>query len=246
MKVRLTVKHKKANVKTVVLHSDALIGRSTECNLRLASGQISRKHCRLLINDERVAIEDLGSSNGTYLNEQKLESNSITTLSTGDLLSIGAVSFLIEYKDPSDETQIRKKSTKDAGDVPVKATEAEDVDITPAAGTPVFAKSSKETSEPTSSEDDDIDVDELSDGELEALLAEEDIEDDEEQSSIELESDDETPDAQINDAEETVRISAMDNPVIQEEFASPSEDEEKEDGDDDDEEDVMNFLQDLE
>ena len=246
MKVRLTVKHKKANVKTVVLHSDALIGRSTECNLRLASGQISRKHCRLLINDERVAIEDLGSANGTYLNEQKLESNSITTLSTGDLLSIGAVSFLIEYKDLSDETQIRKKSTKDAGDVPVKATEAEDVDITPAAGTPVFAKSSEETSEPTSSEDDDIDVDELSDEELEALLAEEDFEDDEEQFSIELETDDDTPDAQINDAEETVRISAMDNPVIQEEFASPSEDEEKEDGDDDDEEDVMNFLQDLE
>ena len=104
----------------------------------------------------------------------------------------------------------------------------------------------KETSEPTSSEDDDIDVDELSDEELEALLAEEDFEDDEEQFSIELETDDDTPDAQINDAEETVRISAMDNPVIQEEFASPSEDEEKEDGDDDDEEDVMNFLQDLE
>lgn len=108
MKVRLSVQHQKANVKTVVLHSNAVIGRSTECNLRLASGQVSRQHCQLLIDDQRVAIVDLGSSNGTFLNGQQLTANVETPLPSGAELEIGPVKFTVDYDDPNADTSIRK------------------------------------------------------------------------------------------------------------------------------------------
>lgn len=108
MKVRLSVQHRKANVKTVVLHSDAVIGRSTECNLRLASGQVSRKHCQLFIDEFRVAVMDLGSSNGTFLNGDPLEANVEVPLPPGAELEIGPVRFTVEYDDPSADTSIRR------------------------------------------------------------------------------------------------------------------------------------------
>ena len=255
MKVRLTVQHKKANVKTVVLHSDAVIGRSTECNLRLASGQISRKHCKLLINDERVAIEDLGSANGTYLNQEKLESKSISTVSPGDVISIGAVSFAVAYNDPTGETKIRKADPTAKMPESSKTTEdIESADVTPEAGTPVFAQSPSEDNEESSDDASGIDVDELTDEELEALLADEEFEEDEGQLSIELKSEENDSSEDFSESEETLKIAPEDNPMLQEEFATPDKaeagsesdaEEEDDDEDDEDEEDVMNFLQDL-
>ncbi|MDB4638031.1 MAG: FHA domain-containing protein [Planctomycetaceae bacterium] len=249
MKVRLTVQHKKANVKTVVLYSDAVIGRSTECNLRLASGQISRKHCKLLINDERVAIEDLGSANGTYLNKEKLESKSVTTISPGDVISIGSVSFAIAYNDPVAETKIRKTApVVKVPDSSKAKVDTDSSDITPTAGTPVFAQSASDDDEDSSGDVSGIDVDELSDEELEALLADEDFEEDEEQLSIELNTEEDDSGDQFSESEETLKIAPEDNPMLQEEFATPATSEaesETDEDDEEDEEDVMNFLQDL-
>ncbi|HSG72475.1 MAG TPA: FHA domain-containing protein [Planctomycetaceae bacterium] len=108
MKVRLTIQHEKANVKTVVLHSDALIGRSTECNLRVASGQVSRKHCKLIVRNDRVAVVDLASSNGTILDGEFLEANVETEIPPGGELEIGPVRFIVHYDASSADTQVRK------------------------------------------------------------------------------------------------------------------------------------------
>lgn len=109
MKVRLSVQHQKANVRTVVLHADAVIGRSTDCNLRLASGQVSRQHCQLLVSDDRVAIVDLGSSNGTFLNGTQIKPHEETPIPSGAELEIGPVKFTVDYDDPNAETSIRKQ-----------------------------------------------------------------------------------------------------------------------------------------
>jgi predicted component of type VI protein secretion system len=110
MKVRLTIQHDKANVKTVVLHSDALIGRSTECNLRVASGQVSRKHCKLLVRNDRVAVVDLGSSNGTILDGEYLEPNLETEVRAGGELEIGPVRFIVNYDESTADTQLRSSA----------------------------------------------------------------------------------------------------------------------------------------
>lgn len=154
MKVRLSVQHRKANVKTVVLHSDAVIGRSTECNLRLASGQVSRKHCQLFIDDIRVAVMDLGSSNGTFLNGDQLEANVEVPLPPGAELEIGPVRFTVEYDDPSADTSIRRGPAASA------VAEAEPPEVTVQESPPeaprrplLVAKAARKKAEPAQEDD---------------------------------------------------------------------------------------------
>jgi serine/threonine protein kinase len=52
---------------------------------------ISRRHCRLLYQDEHWFVEDLGSTNGTYLNQIKLTPNQPTPLDNGDIIRCGQI-----------------------------------------------------------------------------------------------------------------------------------------------------------
>ena len=47
-----------------------LIGRSDSCQLRPKSDSISRKHCIIVLKDNKVLIQDLKSRNGTYINRE--------------------------------------------------------------------------------------------------------------------------------------------------------------------------------
>ena len=67
-----------------------LIGRSTECALTLSDAGVSRFHSRLEWSDGQVTIEDLGSSNGTYVNGELVAQR--RTLADGDSIRIGTVS----------------------------------------------------------------------------------------------------------------------------------------------------------
>ena len=49
-----------------------LIGRSESCQLRPKSESVSRKHCIIVLKDNRVLIQDLKSRNGTYVNDKRL------------------------------------------------------------------------------------------------------------------------------------------------------------------------------
>jgi pSer/pThr/pTyr-binding forkhead associated (FHA) protein len=51
----------------VPLHDRLRIGRADENELVLRDGRVSRSHARIVEADGGFAIEDLGSSNGTYL-----------------------------------------------------------------------------------------------------------------------------------------------------------------------------------
>lgn len=71
-----------------------LIGRSTECTLRAGSSAISRRHCGIVRTDGKWMVRDLGSRNGTFLNDQKVETP--TALSVGDELRVGPLHFRVE------------------------------------------------------------------------------------------------------------------------------------------------------
>lgn len=76
-----------------------LIGRGDSCQLRPKSDSISRKHCVILQKDGKVIVADLGSRNGTFLNEKKLEPERAKVMSSGDVLRVGQLEFevLIEH-----------------------------------------------------------------------------------------------------------------------------------------------------
>lgn len=55
------------------LAGTTVVGRAPECQLRLEEASLSRKHARLTPTDEGVIIEDLGSTNGSFLNGERVQ-----------------------------------------------------------------------------------------------------------------------------------------------------------------------------
>ena len=64
-----------------------VIGRASDCTLSLPYPNVSRNHCRLLREGEQVFIEDLGSTNRTYVNGREISGR--LRLNDGDQLSVG-------------------------------------------------------------------------------------------------------------------------------------------------------------
>lgn len=104
MQVTLFVRAPKKPEKRVVVDHDVVIGRGKDCNLRVLSNDVSRQHCRLVIGESEVAIRDLGSGNGTLLNNQETEPNTDAVLSSGDIVRIGPLIIKVEFHAVSTET----------------------------------------------------------------------------------------------------------------------------------------------
>jgi len=72
--------------------SAVVIGRATSSDVSLPEiSSLSRHHARLTYGTESVVLEDLGSTNGTYVNGQRIEQETI--LRSGDRFQVGAVHF---------------------------------------------------------------------------------------------------------------------------------------------------------
>lgn len=65
-----------------VLQGDMLVGREAECQISIPSGHISRYHAKILVTNAGVILEDLNSTNGTFVNGRRLTSPKV--LSLGD------------------------------------------------------------------------------------------------------------------------------------------------------------------
>jgi hypothetical protein len=65
------------------------VGRSEDANIVLSSPQISRFHALFERNGHAVWLTDLNSTNGTYVNEHRLESNQRVMLYLGDRIRFG-------------------------------------------------------------------------------------------------------------------------------------------------------------
>src|SRR5262249_50892678 len=56
-----------------VTHFPALLGRSPHCDYVINHPLISRRHCSFDLRDGQISVQDLGSLNGTYLNDERIE-----------------------------------------------------------------------------------------------------------------------------------------------------------------------------
>lgn len=70
-----------------------VIGRREDCDLRIPLGDVSRKHCRLIKDASGMRVEDLGSSNGTYRNGERIQQSEV---SAGDTIQVGPVVFVLQ------------------------------------------------------------------------------------------------------------------------------------------------------
>lgn len=84
-----------------IVRDMTVIGRREDCDLRIPLGDVSRKHCRLIKDGDTIRVEDLGSSNGTYRNGNRIQQSELTA---GDTLQVGPVVFVLQVDGvPADE-----------------------------------------------------------------------------------------------------------------------------------------------
>ncbi len=73
---------------TYSLEGDQLvIGRDSSSSIAINDAEVSRKHARLNFQGGKYVIEDLGSTNGTFVNGQRLSGPAV--LKSGDVISLG-------------------------------------------------------------------------------------------------------------------------------------------------------------
>jgi len=107
MPTNLVLFSKTGNRKDVPLKSGvSIVGRRPDCDIRIPLLFVSRKHCRIIHQENKTVVQDLGSANGTFLNSQRIME---AVVQAGDILSIGSVSFTVQINgQPHDVTPPRK------------------------------------------------------------------------------------------------------------------------------------------
>ncbi|MEM9411903.1 MAG: FHA domain-containing protein, partial [Planctomycetota bacterium] len=89
-----------------------IIGRGEEAHLRPSSELISRQHCAIRLKDGRVEIEDMGSRNGSFVNDEQIAG--VHQAKSGDRLRVGRLTFEVVI-DPV-VASAKKPKVKDVAD----------------------------------------------------------------------------------------------------------------------------------
>ena len=67
-----------------------LVGRDSSCAIPLRESSVSRRHSEIAVHPDRTVVRDLGSTNGTYVNDRLVTS---ATLRDGDIVKFGRIIF---------------------------------------------------------------------------------------------------------------------------------------------------------
>jgi pSer/pThr/pTyr-binding forkhead associated (FHA) protein len=119
-KVILTIEEGSQRKEKLVFQerSSCVVGRSTDCEIRVPNDwihqDVSRRHCLLRIEPPFVHVQDLGSRNGTFVNDQLIGRRSLDTglretesvqssewpLHDGDTVQVGGMKLRVRIADP--------------------------------------------------------------------------------------------------------------------------------------------------
>lgn len=117
MKVNLVVERGRTSVSKITLRKlPTTVGRHRSCRLQITSRQVSREHCIFDEQEGLLTVRDLGSSNGTLVNGQRVSME--TVLEPGDRVEIGPVLFRVDYEPVE---MVTAPALLDDGDEPVEA-----------------------------------------------------------------------------------------------------------------------------
>lgn len=87
--------------RVVLPKSRTVMGRQEGCGLRVPVAGVSRTHCEVIVENGSIVVKDLGSSNGTFVNQDRVSGSQ--PLTAGDLLSIGGQVFVVQVNgDPAE------------------------------------------------------------------------------------------------------------------------------------------------
>ena len=77
--------------RTVAVSGNMVMGRAPECELALDDTFVSQQHARLFAKNSSWYVEDLGSTNGTFVNDQRLASPAM--VQPGDRVRVGTTTL---------------------------------------------------------------------------------------------------------------------------------------------------------
>ena len=88
-------------------NSEIVVGRSSDLDMVLVEDMVSRRHAKISVNGDTVTIQDLGSTNGTFVNGERIERMNLTD---GDRVLIGtSIIKLVTTDGPAPAQPIPKK-----------------------------------------------------------------------------------------------------------------------------------------
>ncbi|MEI8025652.1 MAG: GGDEF domain-containing protein [Pseudomonadota bacterium] len=103
--------------KRFILDNDLMvIGRNPDVEVHIDDSSVSRRHAEIVLSGDTVTIADLGSSNGTVINDVKVDASVV--LKDGDLIRLGKVIFKFYEHESLDailHDKIYRMATVDAG-----------------------------------------------------------------------------------------------------------------------------------
>lgn len=106
----------------ISIDRDMLVGRHQSADIVLQAGEISRKHAAFLLKDQALWLQDLNSSNGTFVNDLRIEHE--TLLKEGDIVQFASLKFSVLAPAKDIETALTETES-----VPTSAQPAEAVAV---------------------------------------------------------------------------------------------------------------------
>ncbi len=92
-----------ATAEIALAAGENILGREGEGIVVVKSTTVSRRHARLVIEANGAVLEDLGSKNGTYVNDRPVSGP--TPVADGDQVRLGSLLFTFRFPQPSETTE---------------------------------------------------------------------------------------------------------------------------------------------
>src|SRR5688572_27526660 len=96
------------------MNREIVIGRSSDLDMVLVEDMVSRRHAKITTTDGHITIQDVGSTNGTFVNGEKIEG--VALLSEGDRILVGTSIIKVVAVDSSTaESEAEARRRLEAG-----------------------------------------------------------------------------------------------------------------------------------
>ena len=70
-------------------HEDIIFGRGNDCDVRFKLKETSKRHAKLKFSGDKLLLKDLGSTNGTFINQCKMLPDSLYQITPGQEITFG-------------------------------------------------------------------------------------------------------------------------------------------------------------